>query len=33
VASLVKIGTYRLLEHRLTRDMRHLTRIEGHVAA
>ena len=33
VASLVKIGAYRLLEHRSSRDTRHLARIEGHVAA
>jgi len=33
VASLVKIGAYRRLEHRSSRDTRHLARIEGHVAA
>ena len=33
VASAIKIGTYRLLEHRSVRDVRHLARIERHVAA
>ena len=33
VASAIKIGTYRLLEHRSARDTRHLARIERHVAA
>ena len=33
VASAIKIGTYRLLEHRAARQSRHLARIEGHVAA
>ena len=32
VASLIKIGTYRLLEHRTARATRHLARIEGHVS-
>ena len=32
VASAIKIGTYRLLEHRSVRDVRHLARIERHVA-
>ena len=33
VASLVKIGAYRLLEHRFGRDKRHLARIESHFSA
>lgn len=33
IASLVKIGTYRLLEHRAAYHVRHLSRVEGHVAA
>ena len=33
VASAIKIGAYRLLEHRSARDTRHLVRIERHVAA
>lgn len=32
IASYVKIGTYRLLEHRTGPDARHLARVEGHVA-
>jgi H+-transporting ATPase len=33
IASVVKIGTYRLLEYRASQHVRHLARIEGHVAA
>ncbi len=33
LASLIKIGTYRLLDQRSAREARHLARIEGHVAA
>jgi H+-transporting ATPase len=33
IASALKIGTYRLLEHRVVRQARHLVRIERHVAA
>jgi hypothetical protein len=33
IASVVKIGTYRLLEYRALHHVRHLARIEGHVAA
>jgi len=33
VASAIKIGTYRLLEHRTAHEARHLARIEGHVSA
>jgi H+-transporting ATPase len=33
IASLIKIGTYRLLEHRASYHIHHLSRIEGHVAA
>jgi H+-transporting ATPase len=33
LASTVKIGTYRLLEHRAKHQARHLTRIETHVGA
>jgi H+-transporting ATPase len=32
IASLIKVGTYRLLEHRVSRQARHLARIEGHAA-
>ncbi|PNE09669.1 MAG: hypothetical protein CR217_18850 [Beijerinckiaceae bacterium] len=32
LASAVKIGTYRLLEHRAEHQARHLTRVESHVA-
>jgi H+-transporting ATPase len=32
VASAVKIGTYRLLEHRAEHQARHLTRVESHVS-
>ncbi len=33
VASAIKIGTYRLMEHRAIYQTRYLARIEGHVAA
>ena len=33
VASAIKIGTYRLLEHHTAYQARHLARIEGHVSA
>jgi len=33
VASMIKIGTYRLLDHRATDQSRHLLRVEGKVAA
>ncbi|HUC61148.1 MAG TPA: plasma-membrane proton-efflux P-type ATPase [Alphaproteobacteria bacterium] len=33
VASAIKIGVYRLIDHRAARQTRHLARIEGHVAA
>ena len=33
VASVIKIGTYRLLDHRATYQSRHLLRVEGKVAA
>ncbi|MGB0085133.1 MAG: HAD-IC family P-type ATPase [Rhodomicrobiaceae bacterium] len=33
IASVVKIGTYRLLEYRALRHEHHLARIEGHAAA
>jgi H+-transporting ATPase len=32
IASLIKMGTYRLLEHPVGRQARHLARIEGHAA-
>lgn len=32
VASAIKIGTYRLMEHRTEHQTRHLTRVETHVA-
>ena len=32
VASAIKIGAYRLLDHRAARQARHLPRIEGHIA-
>jgi H+-transporting ATPase len=32
LASIVKVGTYRLLEHSAQRQARHLTRVETHVA-
>jgi H+-transporting ATPase len=33
IASAIKVGTYRLMEHRAAHQARHLARIEGHVAA
>jgi H+-transporting ATPase len=33
VASAIKIGVYRLLDHRAAHQSRHLLRVEGHVAA
>ena len=33
IASAIKIGTYRLLDHRAASQARHLLRVEGHVAA
>jgi len=33
VASAIKIGAYRLLDHRAARQARHLQRVEGHIAA
>jgi H+-transporting ATPase len=33
VASALKIGTYRLLDHRSARHTAHLARIEAHVEA
>lgn len=33
VASLIKIGTYRMLDHRAARQARHLLRVEGRIAA
>jgi len=33
IASMIKIGTYWLLDHRTARISRHLARIEGHAAA
>jgi H+-transporting ATPase len=32
VGSMIKIGTYRLLEYRAEHQVRHLTRVESHVA-
>jgi H+-transporting ATPase len=32
IASVIKVGTYRLLEHRVYRQERHLARVERHVA-
>ena len=33
IGSAIKVGTYRLLEHRSAHEIRHLKLIEGHVAA
>jgi H+-transporting ATPase len=33
VASMIKIGTYRLLDYRAAHNARHIRRVEAHVAA